>query len=445
MRVVIVGAGEVGTTIAASLAGDHNVIVIDIDPMRADELKYELDVLTLAGDGTTCSTLEEASVDNADLFIACTDNDQANLVASGTAKALSDVFTIARSKNVDHLRTWQQTEEAFGVDFLVCTDLFAAESVVRLIGLPASIDVDPFAGGLVQMAEFEVTADAPIAGKTIAEADRYDSLTFAGVFENGKIVLPSGDTRIEAGYRVVVIGSPESIQAFAMDLAPAETPDEADEIVVIGGSEIGYQVARLLENRGFSPRLVEGDGDRARWLAEKLPDTTVLHNDETDTKFLLREHIDRADVVVSALESDERNLLASVLAKRVGAGRVISIVDSADYVTLFEEVGIDVAVNPRQVAAEEIIGFSYETIAENIAVLEDDKAEVIELQVSAASDLIGKTIAEVDREVDTPFVIGAITRDGSVITPRGETTLKLGDRVVAFVEIEGANAITSLF
>jgi len=445
MRIVIVGAGEVGTTIASSLSSDHDIILIDIDESHVDQLKYELDVLTFAGDGTTIQTLEAAQITKADLFIACTDNDQANLIACGTAKTFTDVFTIARSKNVEHLKTWEQKEGAFGVDFLVCTDLFAAESIVRLIGLPSSIDVDLFAGGLVQMAEFKLTPSAPIAGKTVAEADQYDSLTFAGVFENGEIIIPTGDTELHPHARVVVIGSPESIQSFALDLAPDETPNKADEIVIIGGSEIGYQTARLLEERGFSPRLIEQDATRARYIAEKLPDTVVMHHDATDTEFLTREHVDKADIVISALDADERNLLVSVLAKRVGADRVISLVDSAEYVTLFEEVGIDVAVNPRQVAAEEIIRFSYETVAENIAVLEDDQAEVVEVELGAQSELIGKTITEAATKIDIPFVIGAITRDRTVISPRGDTTLRLGDHLIIFVSIDDANDIIARF
>ena len=166
MHVVVVGAGEVGTSIAANLAADHNVVVIDIDPDRAEQLKYELDVMTLAGDGASLATLEDAEVGAADMFIASTDDDRTNLVACGTAKTVGDPFTIARTKSVEYLRTWELTESAFGVDFMVCSDLLSAESIVDVVGLPAAVDVDPFAGGLVQMAEFEIDADSPVAGQT---------------------------------------------------------------------------------------------------------------------------------------------------------------------------------------------------------------------------------------------------------------------------------------
>ena len=444
MHVVVVGAGEVGTSIAGSLAADHNVVVIDIDPDRAEQLKYELDVMTLAGDGASLSTLEDAGIGDADMFIASTDDDRTNLVACETAKTIADPFTIARTKNVGYLRTWEVTESAFGVDFMVSSDLLSAENIVDVVGLPAAIDVDPFAGGIVQMAEFEIKADSPVTGQTVAEADRFESLTFAGLFRDDAIVLPRGDTVIEVGDRAVVIGNPESVQAFANDLAPEATPGEADEIVIIGGSEIGYQTARLLEERGLSPRLIEQDPERARWLAEELPGTLVMEHDATDTEFLAREHVDEADIVVAALDSDERNLLVSVLAKRLGTDRVVAVVDNGEYVTLFEEIGIDVAINPRQVTAEEIIRFTYGGVAENIAVLEDDQAEVLELQLTDASDIVGRSIREVVADIDADLVFGAITRNRELIAPRGDTELLAGDHIVVFLESSFVEAFTAM-
>ena len=444
MYVVVIGAGEVGTSIAASLAPDHEVVVVDIDPDRAERMKYEVDVLTITGDGTTSDIQTAANVERADMVIACTDNDQTNLVACGTAKTLGDGFTIARVKSTDFLRTWEHDEGAFGVDFMVCTDLLTAENIVRVIGLPAAIDVDPFASGLVQMAEFEIDEESPVAGQTVLDADRFDSLTFVGVFRDGEMILPRGDTEIGAGDRTVVIGSPESVQAFATDVAPGTTPDRADEIVIGGGSEIGYQTARLLEERDFRPRLIERDADRARWLAENLPDTVVMEHDATDTEFLTRENIDDADIVVSALGSDEQNLLVAVLAKRLGVSRVIAVVDSPDYVTVFEEVGIDIAINPRTVTAEEITRFTYESVAENIAVLENDQAEVLELELTEGCGLVGRPISEIVADTDARFVIGAITRDHELVTPRGDTVLRPGDHVILFVESDSVGAITSM-
>jgi trk system potassium uptake protein TrkA len=327
---------------------------------------------------------------------------------------------------------------------MVCSDLLSAENIVRVVGLPAAIDVDPFAGGLVQMAEFEVNDGSPVAGQTVAEADRFESLTFAGVFRDGKLILPRGDTLIEAGDRAVVIGSPESVQGFASDIAPETTPGAADEIVIIGGSEIGYHTARLLEKRGMKPRLIEQDSERARQLAEELPNTLVMEHDATDTEFLAREHVDEADIVVAALDSDEKNLLVSMLAKRIGTDRVVAVVDSGDYVSLFEEIGINIAINPRKVTAEEITRFTHEGVAENVAVLEDDQAEVLELELTDSSDLIGRPIQDIVADIDAGLIIGAVTRNRRLVTPRGDTVLESGDHIIVFVESSFIGELTSM-
>lgn len=444
MRVIIVGAGEVGSNIAESLDEDHEVVVIDTDADQVESLTYSLDVLALEGDGTSIETLEDADLAEADLVIASTNADETNIVICGAAKAIGDPFTIARVKKTKLLRTWQRSKRAFGVDFMVCTNLHTAETIVQIAGLPSAHDVDTFAGGLVHMAEFTVDAESPIAGETILEADRFESLTFAALFRGDEVTIPKGETRILEGDRVVVIGSRGSVRGFANTLTPEPTLEEADEVVIVGGSEIGFQTARLFEQEGLEPRLIEYDRDRARTLAEELPETLVLRSDATDVDFLAREHIHESDVVVAALNSDERNLLVSLLAKRIGAKRAIAVVENARYVDLFETVGVDVAVNPRIVTAEEITRFTREQRTENVAMLEADRAEVLEIEVDRESLLTGNRIRDVISDLPSGVVIGAITRGGELITPRGETVVEQGDHVIIFVETAMLDDVTAL-
>ncbi len=445
MRIIVIGAGEVGTNIAASLADGHDVTVIDLDKERVESVMYDLDVLTLRGDGTSLSTLEEAGIGEADLLIASTDSDETNIVACGAATAIDDPFTIARVKKTDYLRTWEQTESAFGVDFMVGTDLLSAQSIVRIAGLPGAHDVDTFAGGLVHMAEFEVLDDSPLAGQTIAEADRFESLTFAALIRPDRIVIPRGDTVIEPHDNVVVIGSPASVRNFAGSLTPAPTLEQANEIVIVGGGEIGYQTARLFESEGLKPRLIERDHNRAREIAERLPNTLVLESDATDIDFLVNEHVDESDIVVAALDSDEKNLLVSLLAKRIGVERTVAVVEYGEYTELFETVGVNVAINPRIVTAEEITRFTREERTENVAILESDRAEVLEIEVSRESVLFGNRIQDAMAELPAGVVIGAITRNGEQITPRGETVVELDDRVVVFVDTDVLEAVQAAF
>ncbi len=432
MRVIIVGAGQVGSSIADSLADSHEVVVIDVDADRVESLTYSTDVLAIEGDGASLDTLREADVAEADMVIASTDDDETNIVTCGTAKTLSDAFTIARVKNTKFLDTWHNSEGAMGVDFMVGTNLLTAQNIGRIVGLPAAHDVDTFAGGHVQMAEFEVPEGSPIDGQTVQEADRFDSLTFASVLRDEEVIIPTGATRIGAGDNVVVIGSQPSVRAFASEVAPHA--NGVRDVLIVGGSDIGELTAALLEEQGLSPKLVERDPERARELAEKLPGTTVLESDATDAEFLEREHIDDVDIVVAALDSDEKNLLSSLLTKRLGAERAVAVVDDGEYVKLFETVGVDVGVNPREATAEEITRFTRERHAENVAIIESDLAEVIEIEVDDESVLSGRPIRESTDDLPEGVVLGAITREGTFVTPRGDTVVETGDSVVVFVD-----------
>ncbi|QCC58068.1 Trk system potassium transporter TrkA [Natrinema thermotolerans] len=441
MRVIVVGAGQVGSNIAASLDEDHHVVVIDRDSERVEEVTYSHDVLTIRGDGTDIETLREADIADADLVIASTDVDETNIVVCGAAKAVGDPFTIARVRQTNLLRTWEESMGAFGVDFMVCTDLQTAETIVRIAGLPGAHDVETFASGLVRMAEFEIGPESPIAGETVSAADRFESLTFVALLREDEVVVPRGETVIRAGDAAVVIGSGESVRSFASALTPAPTLEDAREVVIVGGTEIGYQTARLFEAEGVESRLIERDPGRARELAERLPDTLVLESDATDIDFLVREHVDESDIVVAALESDERNLLVSLLAKRIGVERTIGVVESAAYVDLFETVGIDVGVNPRLVTSEEITRFTREQRTENVAMLESDRAEVLEIEIDADSVLFERSIQSAMADLPDGVVVGAISRAGELITPRGETVVEGGDHVVLFVETAVLNAV----
>jgi len=179
-------------------------------------------------------------------------------------------------------------------------------------------------------------------------------------------------------------------------------------------------------------------------MSEELPETTVMNHDPTDTNFLERERIDEADVLVAALGTDEQNLLVAVLAKRLGVDRVFAVVENPEYITLFEEIGIDVAINPRGVTAEEITRFSFDTAAKNLAVLENDRANVLELKLGPESSLVGRPIRELDAEISGAFVIGAVVRNLSVLTPRGDTQLQPGDHIIVFAEPDVATDIASM-
>ncbi|MDG5762122.1 Trk system potassium transporter TrkA [Natronococcus sp. A-GB1] len=433
MYVLVVGAGQVGQMIASNLADSHEVAIIERDPVLAEGLIYSFDALVVTGDGTELKTLRTAGLEKADLVIACTDDDETNIVVCGAARTATDAFTIARVRRHTLLDVWAEAENAFNVSFMICTDLLVAQTIFRLSNLPRAQDIESFAGGLITMAELEIGPESPLAERQVCDLDEPDGVTFASVFRNGEMSIAQGNTCFEIGDRIVIIGASDLVKSFAIANVPDET-SKANDVVIVGGSEIGYQTAREFESHGFTPRLIERDHERARELAEALPGTLVIESDATDTEFLTREHIDDADLVISALDSDEKNLLVSLLVRRFGVNRTIAVIDNTEYTNLFETVGIDVAINPREETAEEIIRFTRTDQTEKIAMLEHDRAEVIEIELGHESALTGRQIADSMTDLPSEVVIGAISRSGTLISPRGDTVPQPGDHVVLFVD-----------
>jgi trk system potassium uptake protein TrkA len=444
MRCVVIGIGQVGIHVARSLADNHEVVVVDTDEVRLDRRKNELDVLTVEGDGAVVSTLREADVDQADMVVACTADDKTNIVACGMSKILGNPFTIARVNRSDYLESWREGRRPLGVDFMVGANDLTARRIAQHIGLPAASEVDFFASGRIQLAEFNIPDNSPIAGKTIQEMDEtgeFDDLNFMAVFSGDGFEFPRGDSMVRAGDQLLVAGSIDTVHRFSNHLVPSDEEESMSEISIFGAGEIGFLLADTLEASDYDVQLIESDPERSREVAEVLPNTLVLNHDATDGDFLMDEHIDQSDVVIATLDSDEKNLLVSVFAKKLGANRAISVVEKNDYVHLFEDVGIDVAINPRLLTAEEISRHTIDTKTENIAILESENVEVLEVVLDDDSSLVGNTVVEAAEELPRDVVFGPIMRRGELISPRGDTKFALGDHVLILVHLDQLETI----
>ncbi|WP_263785951.1 Trk system potassium transporter TrkA [Salinibacter grassmerensis] len=437
MKVVVIGVGQVGSSVAHALAGEHEVIAVDKNADRLEKIRSETDVLTYEGNGARVDVLESAEVQDADLVIGSTSDDRSNILICSTARAMNrGAFTIARVAETEYLATWSQLREAFNVDFMVGADHLTARNIVEVVGLPTARNVEHFGQGRVVMAEFTVPEASPIAGKTVEDLRLTDGVNFVAVFDDEHMEIVRGTTCLRPGIRLLVIGRPRQVEEFAGTLTPKTSVQSARRIMILGGGEIGYQTARMLEQRGLQPRLVEKDPDRAHALAQELPDTLVLQDDATDPKFLRRQGVADTDLVVSALTPDERNLLTSTLSRDLGAGRVLSVVHRDVYESVFTSSGIDTTVNPRREVIEEILRHTRVRGIEKITFVERDRGEVVEVELTAESPLVGHPIEEAVETVPHNFVLGAVIRDGEVLIPRGQTVLKSRDHLVMFVETD---------
>lgn len=441
MHILIVGAGDVGTNIARDLANSHTVKVIDKDSDRIETLTSALTISGVVGDGRSVQTLQEAELPKADMVVAATDSDAANVMVCNAAKEADDPHTIARVKDVGLYRAWQSFERGLGVDSMLCIDLLAAKALIEAVALPGAKAVDTFADGAAEVAEFDIEENTPVTGRTVVEADQYPSVTFAAIIREEEFLIPKGDTVINAGDCLVVIGSTHGVSRFAEDVSDGPSLKPDDNIVIAGGDTLGYHIARLFEEREFAPEVVERDPERVTWLANQLGASNVVEADATDVEGFAREHLTGADLLVGTVDDDTNYLLAK-LARELGVRKTVEVVDNPQVIELFESTGLDVVIHPQDIVAGEMLQTIYKGGTEKVAVLEHDEAEVLEIVVDEESLLAGSTIRGIDDKLPEEFVVGALIRGGTLRTPRGGTVIQTGDRVIAFMSTDVVDEIS---
>ena len=430
MRIVLVGAGHVGRALVDNLHEDHDLVVIDADDDRLAVLRERYDVRTVAGDGTTRGVLRQAGVEDADLLIACSSREEVNLVCAMLVKRLSNAQAIVRTSSPAYLEAWRERE--IDVDFMVSSELETANAISAIIGIPAARQTDVFAEGKVQIVEFDVPprrSNDALIGRPLRQAAIPPDSKVAGIVRGERLIVPRGDEAIMPGDRVIVIASPASARAWSALIAQGER--QVDDIVIFGAGRMGATIATVLNERDIRVRLVDGDAERAREVAKALPQIPVFHASAFDPEFLEHERIGPWTAAVFCMNDDARNLYGAVLAKRRGVRLTIALTHDPVSAEVYEAGGVDVAINPRQVAAEEMVRFAHDPRCRQVAMLEDDRFEVLDVTVRDESELANKAFKDLPA---TGSVIGAVVRDGAALFPHGTDILRPGDRVIIFVE-----------
>ncbi len=429
MNIFVIGAGQVGATIVQALHDEHHLTVLDLDESRLTALATRYDVATVEGNGASRSVLSGAGIADADLLIACTSRDESNIVAAMISKAISPrTTTIVRTSNPEYLEVWREGQ--LDVDFIVSSETETAYAISRTIGVPSARQTDLFAEGQVQLVEFDVDERAStLVGVPLRDAKLPEDSRVAAIIRGAEMRLPGGDDVIQPGDRIVVIGSPQAAQAWGELIAPGT--GKVHDVVIYGAGRAGTAIARLLLEQRIGVRMIEASLERARIVANELPGARVYHSTGLDPDFLERERIADAQVSIFAMRDDMKNHFAATLAKVHGARFTIAVVNEFASVEVFERAGVDVTVNPRQVTAEEIVRFAHDPRTQQVAMLEGDRFEVLDITTRADSEYIGL------RFKDMPIrgaLIGAIVRNGEAVFPRGDEILRPGDRAIIFTE-----------
>jgi len=434
VKVFLIGAGQVGTTIVEALHEDHEITVLDNEASRLRAIAGRFDVVTYEGDGTSRKDLANAGVGSADLVIACTSRDEVNLVAGMFARREASGATIViRTSNVEYVELWRGGQ--LDVDFVVSSELETAFAISRIIGVPAARQTDVFAEGQVQVGEFDIDEDASpgVLGVPLRDAELPGDSTVAAIIRQDETILPGGDDVIHTGDRIVVIGSPRAAKAWSTLLWAGG--GAVRDVVVYGAGRVGSAIARVLLDQGISVRMIEASPEQARRAADALPKARVYNATGFDPDFLERERIGQSQAGIFAMRDDAKNQYAASLAQVHGMAFTIAIAHEAVSVAAFEQAGIDVSVNPRGVTAEEIVRFAHDPRMQQVAMLEGNRYEVLDVTTRESSRYVGMAFRDMPVHGS---LIGAIIRDGTAIFPHGDDVLQVGDRVIIFTEAANA-------
>ena len=442
MRTVIIGAGEVGFNTARMLSEEgHDVVLVEQNEALVERATEQLDALVIPGNGASPKLLAEAGIERADLLVAASSSDEANIIACLAAKAQGVARTVARIHNPDYYDPHERfAQDMLGIDFVIHTEQMAAEEIKEALLVPGAINVETFAGESIEVAEVVLNEGSPAVGRPLRELELPDGSLMVGVVRRGEALVPRGDTVLELRDHVLLISGQrrisEVVKAVSTDTAPVR------EVTVYGGGRIGLRLALALEKVGISVRVVERDEARARYVASQLRKGFVLHDEGISRDFLLQERVDQTDAFVAVTADDRANLLAAMYARQLGARMTIAGISRGEFAPLADALGVDLTISPRMLAAEAILRFVRKGEVIDVALLESG-AEMIELRVPDGSRVAGRPLAEVG--FPDGAIVGALLRDEDVVIPTGKEILRPGDDAVVFTIEDTIEEVERLF
>jgi trk system potassium uptake protein TrkA len=451
MKVIVCGAGQVGFNIAHYLAQENNdVTVIDQRPDLIRKMGDTLDVQCVLGHASHPAVLEQAGAADCDMLIAVTAVDEVNMVACQVAHSLFNVPTkVARVRSQSYLQPiWSNlfARDNLPIDVIISPEIEVARAITRRLQVPGAIDVIPLAGDKVRLIGVRCTADTPLVNTPLRQLTVLFpdlNIVVIGIVRNGKALVPSAEDQMLPGDEVMFVVDSQHT-ARAMTAFGHEEP-EARRIVIFGGGNIGTFLAQQVEDlpSGVSAKVIEMDLARAEVVAKALKNTVVLNGDVLDTHILEEASVSTAETVVAVTNDDETNILAALLAKRMGCKRVMALVNKTDYAGLMSNLGIDVVISPRAITVSHILQYVRRGRIRAVHSLNEGFGELIEADALETSPLVGKPLKEV--KLPNGVLLGAIVRDGKVISPRGTSVVLKGDRVILFSTADSVKKVEKMF
>jgi len=445
MDVVVVGAGEVGYHIADILSREeHRVSVIERDPAQARRLQEALDVQLLVGDATHAAVLTQAGASKADLVVAVTNDDRANMLACTLSKRLGAKRVILRLRDVEQLAGYRYFyKQTLGFDLVLSTDELAAEEILGTVRQHRALEVESFADGRVQLRRLRIRASGELTSDTLAGLKLPAGLLVVAVARQEQFFVPGGDDELAVDDQVYLIGRAGDLDQFELLAGAPELGRRS--VVIMGAGGVGEQIARRLDKTpGIAVRVIERSAARAREVALGLSRAVmVLVGDATDLDLLMEERIGEANVFVATTSDDERNIVACQLARSLGVERTVAMVNKASYRQIYDTLGVDRAISPRILCANHILRFVRSRSVASIAVIADGRAEVLELEAHFGDGRSERKVRALGLPRGT--VVGAVVRGDDVVVPTGDTLVRQGDQVILFTLPENVPAVEQVF
>ncbi|MCH7960340.1 MAG: Trk system potassium transporter TrkA [Candidatus Hydrogenedentes bacterium] len=442
MNIFIAGGGRVGFHLARLLSAEkHDVTVIESDRAQLEHIDYSLDVSTVAGNMLDVILLKSSGVGDADLFLAATGDDETNLIAATTAKGLGAKQVVARVHNSIFIESDILYETIMGIDYIISPQALTALDIAAYIENPGLVASESFARGLVKMRQIRA-ARVPLAtGQTLKDISLPDGVLIGAISRNGSVEIPHGDSTIEVHDLVTLLGRKESVAEAQKLFQGTETKYRS--IAIMGGSSVGVHLAQILEKRGLTVKLFDRDLSRCHELAAILERTKVVCRDAALRISLEQEHIDDADIFVSATGDDERNIMAAVLAKEVGVKETLAVVHQPDFAPLVAKLGIDHAVTPRACIANRILKLANQGQDTSLAVMEEGQIDILEYDIRSSNPIIGARLADIKFPRDS--LVASILRGEEVIVPKGEDMIQAGDTVIVIATDKSVDQVRKMF
>ena len=440
MKIVVVGAGKVGYSLAQRLAQDqHDVYVIEKNGDRIKNLENNLDVNLVQGNGSSISLLQEIGIEDMGMLIAVTDSDEVNMLACMLGKAAGIPKTIARVRDTEYENgTNAVIRDRLGIDLFINPEMVTAQEIYKVLKTPAALDVEDFASGAVRLVEFKIRNNLHVTGIPLRKLELPPNVLIVGIMRGSDMIIPDGKSTLEYLDNVFFLGAKESIDKVEVWLNEVSRPTQ--RVVIIGAGLIGRNLTLLLEADGYDVKVIEKDLDRCEQLAALVSRSIVIHGDGTDVDLLQAEEISDNDVIICLTDDDKLNLLVALLAKHLGVPKTFVRVGRLEYITLMEQVGIDVVFSPRLLTSGQILRLIREgENLINISTFEGSKAEAIEISITNRSNLMNQYLK--DLKFPGKSLVGAVVRDNRTIVPKGDTQLLEGDHIVIFTLPEYVNKL----